>query len=107
MFYFCGAFKRDLGAWWPKALVSATYFLTGGDINTPNSASDQTNYNDTLIGWTGWSGGLPGAKGLALQNNVNIDFGNSKYSLANADAVAARAWLIGTKGWTISDGGGI
>jgi surface protein len=104
------AFKKDLGAWWPKAATTMANMFNGVDMNAPNSAANQTNYNNLLKGWTGWSGGAggsPSAKGLALQNNVPFHGGTSKYSLLDADAVAARNWLITVKGWTIIDGGGV
>ena len=53
-------------------------------------------YNNTLISW-------------ALQNvnnNLNVNFGNSQYTLGGA-AETARNTLINTYGWTITDGGGI
>ena len=47
-----------------------------------------------------------------LKNNLSLNMGSAQYSLADADAVAARAILVlavgsGGKGWTIIDGGGV
>jgi hypothetical protein len=103
-FSFAMAFKQNIGAWWPRSCYDMTEFLLGSDINSPNSATSRANYDALLVGWTGWAAGAPGAKGLALQNNVLFHGGFSKYTAAS-DAAAARAWLIATKGWTILDGG--
>ena len=61
-----------------------------------NSTLTTENYDETLISWATQS----------LQNNINIGFGNSQYTLGGA-AEAARNTLINTYGWTITDGGGI
>ena len=50
------------------------------------------NYSATLIGWAPQN----------VQNGVNIDFGNSRYSAGSA--ASARSTLV-SKGWTITDGG--
>ena len=65
----------------------------GSNFATFNSVSD---YDDTLISWASQS----------PQNNINISFGGSKYTVGGA-AEAARNTLINTYGWTITDGGGI
>jgi hypothetical protein len=104
----CPLLKSSFAALAPTVMTGAAGFAVNSDLNSPNSAANQNNYNALLIAWTGWSGGaggIPGAAGLALQAAVTISFGTSKYTTANADALAARAWLIGTKGWTITDGG--
>lgn len=54
------------------------------------------NYDATLISWNN----------QVPKNNINIDFGGSKYTLGSA-AAAARQNLITTYNWTIADGGGI
>jgi predicted secreted protein len=104
MFDNAWSFKQNLGAWDVRSLTTATNFLRGADINAPDSATSRANYDALLVGWTGWSAGAPGAKGLALQSGVQFHGGNSKYTAAS-DAAAARAWLVATKGWTITDGG--
>jgi hypothetical protein len=55
-----------------------------------------TNYNETLISWAAQT----------PQSNINVNFGNSQYTLGGA-AEAARNTLINTYGWTITDGGGV
>ncbi|MFA6132477.1 MAG: BspA family leucine-rich repeat surface protein [Phycisphaerae bacterium] len=112
-FYQATAFKQNIGNWWPKAATSMANMFFGADLNAPNSSTSTVNYSALLKGWTGWTGGALGSassKGLALQNNVVFHAGDSTYSSLDADAVAARAWLVlpvgsGGKGWTITDGG--
>jgi hypothetical protein len=86
-------------------MTGAVDFAMNSDLNDPDSSicANCTNYNTLLVAWTGWSAGAPGPAGLALQPGVVIHFGVSKYD--SIDAIAARAWLIGTKGWAITDGG--
>lgn len=60
-------------------------FATGVTFST-------TEYSNALIYWAS----------LAVNSGVICGMGNSKY---NAGAVAARLYLTGTKGWTITDGG--
>ena len=67
--------------------------LFGSNFAQFNSVSD---YDDTLISWAAQT----------PQNNINISFGGSQYTLGGA-AEAARDTLINTYGWTITDGGGI
>jgi len=101
----CPLLKSSFAALAPAAMTGASDFALNSDLNDPDSATNRTNYNALLVAWTGWSAGAPGPAGLALQAGVTIHFGTSKYDTADVDAVAARAWLIGTKGWTITDGG--
>jgi len=96
--------KSSFAALVPTAMTGAADFADDSDLNNPNTAANQTNYNALLVAWTGWAAGAPGAAGLALQPNVVIDFGVLT-KVGSADGVAARAWLIATKGWTITDGG--
>jgi hypothetical protein len=73
------------------ACTSFTNFYTG-DLNQPDSATSQANYDALLIAWAA----------QALQTGVTLDMGITKYSAA---AVAARATLTATFGWTVNDGG--
>lgn len=104
--------KADFSSWWPKLVTIMTNMFLGVDLNSPNSAANQTNYSALLKGWTGWTGGAGGSSSKSLQNNVVFNAGTSKYSLLDLDAVAARAYLVlavgsGGRGWTITDGGGV
>ena len=80
------SFDRDLGNWDVSSVIYANDFMTY------SHGLSTSNYNNTLIGWGPQN----------VQNGVNINFGNSRYSLGSAGS--ARATLI-SKGWTITDGG--
>jgi hypothetical protein len=62
-------------------------------MQTANGLST-TNYDRTLSGWSS----------QAVQNGVNIHFGNSQYSTATG--LAYRNALVAS-GWTITDGGAV
>ena len=85
--------------WIPKSVITygLSLMFSGVDMNTPNSAINQDNYNNLLIYW-GSSSDVPSGK--------EFNAGTSKYSLSNSAAVNGRNILI-SKGWTIIDGGGI
>jgi surface protein len=88
----CDVFKQNsLSTWTVTACTSFTNFYTG-DLNQPDSATSQANYDALLIAWAA----------QALQTGVTLDMGITKYSAA---AVAARATLTATFGWTVNDGG--
>lgn len=70
-------------------------FLNGCDINSPNSATNRDNYNNTLIAWAARTRKTPNT----------ISFGNTKYTGTNPTVTAARAAIVATP-WTLSDGGG-
>ena len=72
-----------------------------------DSGLSNTNYDNILVGWTGWTSG---AATKSLQNSVPFHAGAAKYS--SGDPADARAWLVDTilnggKAWTITDGGPI
>ena len=116
MFYLCSSFNQNLNSWdirkvtitdymfqgtvikqsfadWkPEALLSAVFMFVSLDINDPNSATNQTNYDALLNGWAA----------EAVLDNVRIDVTNTKYSAAGA---ASRTHLATTHSWTIYDNG--
>lgn len=93
MFWSAASFKQDIGDWKPISCTNFTNFGRGSfDINDPNSATNQDNYDSLLIGWAA----------EPVQPNQNFNANNCKYSAA---AQSARDYLTGTLGWTISDGG--
>ena len=67
--------------------TSITNFATGSTFTTAA-------YDAILIAW----------ESQAPPTGLTVNFGNSKYTAGGA-AAAARASLISTYGWTISDGG--
>jgi hypothetical protein len=80
-----------LDTWTIGAITGGGTFLAGAGVGITT-----TNYDATLIAW----------EAQAPSNAVSINFGISQYTLGGA-AEAARASLISTYGWTITDGGGI
>jgi surface protein len=84
------AFNQDISQWDIKKVASFIRFLQ----NTPGLST--TNYDLLLVAW----------ESQVPKTGINISFGGSKYTLLSA-AATARASLIATYGWTITDGGGI
>ena len=89
MFSGATSFDQDLSSWQISNVAYYTNFLAGGELSTAN-------YDALLISWE--------AQGPTAGHTTT--FGTSKYTLGGA-AEAARASLISTYGWTITDGGGI
>jgi surface protein len=87
-------FNQDLSDWNVDGLTSAQGFC---------KSMSKANYDALLIGWTGWSGGSPTK---TVQSGVKLNVFSTKYTLSGGDAAAARNYLVTTKGWQISDGGG-
>jgi len=96
MFYGATAFNQDISNWDISLVTEMSNMLL-------NTALSTANYDLLLTGWTGWT---LGAATKTVQSSVNFNASPTKYSLLS-DAEAARAWLVGTKLWTITDGGGI
>lgn len=88
----CTLFKQNLSTWSIASCRFMTAFYTG-DINAPNSATSQDNYNALLLSWSA----------QAVQTGVRLDMGSSQYAVGVAGT--ARGVLTGTYGWTINDGG--
>jgi len=80
----CFAFDQDLGSWDITKVINMAYMFDGDTLSTAN-------YDSLLIGWDA----------QVVQPNVNFHGGNSKYSAG----ATARADLISTYTWTITDGG--
>ena len=80
------SFDQAIGNWNVSSLQNATDMFQDASLST-------SNYEDLLIGWNG----------QVLQPGVNFHGGNSTY--CSPAAVAARANMIATHGWTITDGG--
>jgi len=104
-------FNQDLSAWNVANATNLASMFSGAvnvdfDAGSWNVANVQfanamfrnvnlstANYDSLLIGWDAQT----------LQNNVQFDGGFSKYSAGAA--ATARANIISTYNWTISDGG--
>lgn len=87
MFRFDTLFNQDISSF----NISA---MTNADLMFSASGFSQTNYDLLLVAW---------ANQPTVQNNVVFSAGSAKYG-AGAPATA-RAFLTGTKLWTITDGG--
>jgi surface protein len=86
MFFDADAFDQDMGSQNVTSLTNATNMFLNVTLSTPN-------YDSLLTGWDGQS----------LQSGVTFHGGNSQYS-AGAPATA-RANMISSDSWTITDGG--
>lgn len=111
MFSGCASFNQDISGWdvskvleMPSMFSNATAFnqdIGSWDVGNVTNMTDMfkditlstNNYNNILIGWAGQT----------VNNDINFNGGNSKYS--PGEAADARAVLTGTYGWTIIDGG--
>jgi hypothetical protein len=89
-------FKQGIFNWKPYACTNMTDMFLRVDMNNPNSVTNQDNYNDILNAWS---------DDQNFQNNVIFNAGSSKYS--GAQATTGRSVLTTSKGWTITDGGGV
>ena len=84
MFRVATAFNQDIGNWDVSALTNA-----GGMFR--NATLSRANYDALLIGWDAQT----------LHSGVTFDGGTSNYCTGEA----ARANMINSDGWTITDGG--
>ncbi len=84
MFRNASAFNQDVGSWNVEALTNATSMFLAATLSTAN-------YDALLTGWNAQN----------LQSGVSFSGGNSKY----CSSETARANMISSDGWTITDGG--
>ena len=82
-------FKQSLATFTISAATNMSSFAAISNINETGTT---TNYDNTLISWAAQT----------VQTGITVSFGTSKYS---GLATTARAHLVTTHGWTITDGG--
>jgi surface protein len=89
-FMFCGTqFSQDLGSWDVRNVTDMSKMFTYGHL-------DMVDYDGILIGWAG-------LKDPPVQQSVEFSAGGAYYF--TSDAVAARAFLVDDRNWSITDGG--
>jgi surface protein len=84
----CPAFDQDLSAWDISSVTDLGTFMTGTTLST-------VNYDALLVGW----------EAQVVVSGLVPNFGGSIYSCAVSPAATARAALIASDLWTITDGG--
>ena len=102
MFRSASSFNQDISAWSP-ATTAANFALMLND-----TAMSTTNYSRWLICLANWAydnsyttAEVLGAASLTYNNTTHSGIGSDQYT----DAVSARAYLVTTLGWTVTDGG--
>ena len=86
LMFYGTAFNQNIGSW---NVANVTNFAAFMSNKTPANFST-ANLDAIYNGW------------VTVQSSRTISFGTAKYSAAG---VAGRAYLTGTKLWTITDGG--
>lgn len=84
MFYNASSFDQDLSAWNVEEVTAASTMFGGVTLST-------VNYDALLIGWNAQN----------LQPNVTFSGGNSRY----CGGAVAKANMIASDNWSVSDGG--
>jgi hypothetical protein len=84
---------NNVGSWAISNITSMSEFLGGGTTLTT------ANYNSLLQGWA--------SLGVSLQSGVTFDAQTTNYSIAPSAGATARNYLVTTKGWVITDAGGV
>ena len=101
LFLIANSFNKNLGSWSIKNVTSMSSMFSSSGMSTEN-------YSRTLIGWANshYSGN---AKNNVSLGATNITYNSTAYTTGNQfnDAVSARAYLVGTAGWTITDAGAV
>ena len=84
MFHYASVFNQNIGSWNVEGVTDASSMFDNVTLSIPN-------YDALLIGWDAQN----------LQNGVSFDGGNSTYCAGET----ARAHMISSDGWIISDSG--
>ena len=92
-------FDQDISSWDISGVTNLTNFMVGV------TSFSTTNYDLLLVGWEATlQAAYP--SGVGYPATINVNFGSSQYTSGSA-AATARASLISTFGWTITDGGAV
>tara|TARA_R110002020_G_scaffold69127_9_gene180188 strand:- start:117 stop:1058 length:942 start_codon:yes stop_codon:yes gene_type:complete len=112
----CDAFNQDIGGWNTSSATTFRYFLKSTDPASSSfdqdisswDISNVTHFGDMLYGQTlstaNYDALLIAWDGQSVQAGQSPNFGTSTYTGGGA-AATARANLISSDGWTITDGG--
>lgn len=122
MFFDCTTFNQPIGNWnvgnvttFAQMLQNATVFnqylgawnlrLVGTNLGSifRSSGMSCANYTDTISAWAAYvqaNGGTPAS--VTMTTQTGRIFANARTAPGFADAQAARLYLTGTAGWTIS-----
>jgi surface protein len=87
------SFNQDISLWNISSLLNASNMLNNTSFTT-------TNYDLLLDSTTGW------ASQATIQSAVSFGVGGTQFTLGG-NAEAGHNYLTGTKGWNITDGGGV
>jgi len=111
MFRTAAAFNQNIGSWnvsnvtnMNNMFLNATSFdqdISSWDVSNVTLMNDM--FNGVTLSTTNYDSLLTGWDALTLQPNVNFHGGNSIF--CRTAAQAARANMIASDGWTITDGG--
>ncbi|WP_422105536.1 BspA family leucine-rich repeat surface protein [Winogradskyella sp.] len=93
MFLFNTAFDRDLARWDLSSLTNAQDMFAFAGISN-------SNYDASLIGWSTDTSSVANDGIDDIPSGITFNAGYSQYC-----AVVERQLLVGTHGWTITDGG--
>ena len=93
--YQANSFTGALDHWDIGSVTTIGFFLSGESASDPSITT--VNYDALLVSWEGQT---------PNSDFNNVHFGGSEFTLGSA-AATARASLINTYGWTMTDGGGI
>lgn len=114
MFYNTANFQAPIGGWNMSSALNVNSMFAASAFDMPldqwdiTSIIDMSNFmNNKVWSTNNYDAALVAWEAQGPQTGITVDFGFlTKYTLGSA-AATARASLISTYGWNITDGGGI